>query len=338
MAHLKHEEKELIRLYALGEEFSEQDSLKLQRVLDTVAEARDELDKHRRFKNLMTQGKNHALPAGFIDETMRRVSSKKAPSSSVQDKRFRFPTWVWPSPMPLRLAYLSLVVALLTGYFYLVSPRTIYVAPGEQQSVLLADQTEVIIGSGSSLRVFPSPLRSKRKVILKGEAFFNVQPGEKPFVVETFNTIVTVKGTQFNVRAHPNRINQRTEVSVQEGLVEVVSPELPEKAISLEAGQGTQVHGSKTAPNTKKSVVIEQVINWKSGGFAFENEPLLGILDDLERRFAITISAPAHLHELQSSYFNNAPATADEVLEAICESLNLTYRTTDVGYEVLDSR
>ena len=202
--------------------------------------------------------------------------------------------------------------------------------------MVLADLTEITISSGSSLKLFPSALRSQRKVLLNGEAYFNVMPDEKPFIVETFNSIVTVVGTQFNVRAYPNQFNQKTEVAVQEGFVEVASTDLPEQAVNLAAGQGTEVFGTETAPSAQKPIVIEQVINWQSGGFTFVDEPLIAVLDELERRFAIKITASSHLHELKTNYFIYSPKTVDEVLGAICESLELTYSKGAMGYEVIN--
>ena len=340
MAHLNQEEQDLIRLFALGEELSEQDSQKCKKLLESTEGARDELSKHEKFKGLMTQGKNHVVDSNFVDETMHRISTLRQPplsSTSVKLKeRVRIPAWFWPPAPATRFAFSAFVVMLFIGYFYLFSPKEIMVSPGEQKTMVLADLTEVTISSGSSLKIIPSTFRSERKVVLKGEAFFKVTPDEKPFIVETFNSVVTVVGTQFNVRAYPNQINQKTEVAVQEGVVDVIAIDVAEQTVRLAAGQGTQVHGTESAPQVKKPIAIEQVLNWQSGGFSFVDEPLIAVLDELERRFAIKITAPPHVYELKSYYFDNASRTAEEVLGAICTSLDLTYKKTDLGYEVLD--
>ena len=340
MAHLNQKEKELIRLFALGEELSEQDTKKCQDLIDTIEGARDELNKHDKFKVLMTQGKNRAVDSAFVNETMRRISTMSQPplpsSPTVLSERLRIPAWFSPPAQATRFAFFALIAVLLTGYYFLINPKEIMVPAGEQKTMVLADLTEITISSGSSLKIFPSTFRSQRKVLLKGEAYFNVMPDEKPFIVETFNSIVTVVGTQFNVRAYPNQINQKTEVAVQEGLVEVASTDLPEQAVNLAAGQGTEVYGTESAPSAQKPIVIEHVINWQTGGFTFVDEPLIAVLNELERRFAIKITAPPHLHELKSNYFDNSPRTVDEVLGAICESLDLTYSKEAMGYKVLN--
>ena len=340
MAHLNQKEKELIRLFALGEELSEQDTKKCQDLIETIEGARDELNKHDRFKALMAQGRNHDVEFTFVNETMRRIStmsnSPRPSTPIVSKKRMNIPAWLSLPVQAPRYAFAALIVSLFAGYFYLFSPKEIIVPAGEQKTMVLADLTEVTISSGSSIKIFPSTFRSQRKVLLRGEAYFNVTQDEKPFIVETFNSIVTVVGTQFNVRAYPNQINQKTEVAVQEGLVEVVSTDLPEQAVHLAPGQGTEVYGTESAPSAQKSVVIEQVINWQTGGFTFVDEPLIAVLDELERRFAIKITAPPHLHELKSNYFDNSPGTIDEVLGAICESLDLTYNKGAMGYEVIN--
>ena len=103
MAQLNQKELELIRLYALGEELSEQDTKKCQNLIETSEEARDELNKHDRFKVLMTQGKNHAVDSIFVDETMRRISTISQPpfpsSPTVLSDLLRIPAWLSP-PRP----------------------------------------------------------------------------------------------------------------------------------------------------------------------------------------------------------------------------------------------
>ena len=340
MPHLNQKEKELIRLFALGEKLSEQDTQKCQNLIETIDGAREELSRHNKFKVLMTQRKNHAVDSTFVDETMRRISTISQPplpsSSTVPSERLRIPTWFSPPAQAPRFAFLAVIAVLIIGYYFLINPKEIIVPAGEQKTMVLADLTEVTISSGSSLKIIPSTFRSQRKVLLKGEAYFDVMPDDKPFIVETFNSTITVVGTQFNVRAYPNQISQKTEVAVQEGLVEVAATDLPEKAVHLAAGQGTQVHGTESVPSAQKPIAIEQVINWQTGGFTFVNEPLIAVLDELERRFAIKITAPSHLHALNSSYFDNSPRAVDEVLEAICESLDLTYSKTAMGYEVIN--
>ncbi len=343
MAHLNKQEKDLIRLFALGEQLSEENHHVVQDLLNRVADARDELHKHKRFSQLMAEGKHEVVDAaGFADETMRRIAAAPAPRAAaprhIPQKRFSLPVWIWPQTFAPRLAYFTIIVALGVGYFFLLKPQQIAVPSGEQRVVMLADLTEVTLSSGSSMRVMPTMLRSQRKVLLEGEAYFDVHPDSKPFVVETFNTIVTVLGTEFNVRAHPNTIDQKTEVSVQEGRVAVAAIEQATQTVHLTAGQGTRVRGIASAPEPRQPVAMEQVLNWQSGGFSFDNEPLLAVLEELERRFAVSFSAPSHLHTLQFSYFNNTPAAADEILEAICESLNLKYQKTSQGYKITEYR
>ena len=76
-------------------------------------------------------------------------------------------------------------------------------------------------------------------------------------------------------------------MSVEEGRVEVVATKRPDQMVRLEAGQGTLVQGTESVPEAKQSIEIEQVLNWQSGGFTFVDEPLLSVLNELERRFAV---------------------------------------------------
>lgn len=66
----------------------------------------------------------------------------------------------------------------------------------------LEDGTIVTLNAESELR-FPETFEGdQRKVLLKGEAFFNVAENpDVPFIVETENGLVKVLGTAFNVRS-----------------------------------------------------------------------------------------------------------------------------------------
>ena len=339
MATLKNTDRDILWRYALGEPLSEKDSQQFRRVMDNSKGARDELRRHLSFKELITMGKAHAADPAFVDETLRRISLSRTVREPETPKgldwRTELAAWAWRPHHVSRWAFFCFVILAMLAHHYLVRPQTITVPAGETQTIVLADRSEVTISSGSSLAVFPAYVRSVRKVVLKGEAYFNVKPGSKPFVVKTFNTLVTVKGTRFNVRAHATRFDSKTVVAVHEGLVDVAAPDIPDQIISLTHGEGTEVVGADSAPAANHPIVIEQVLAWKNGGFAFEDEPLIVVLDELARRFGLEFSASTPLLEMRFSYFNDTPASAREVLEAICESLDLQYRRTAQGYEVL---
>jgi transmembrane sensor len=84
----------------------------------------------------------------------------------------------------------------------------------------LPDSSVVRLNKNSRLTVKFSKEYSERKVVLSGEAFFEVtKDPSRPFIVETEKSEIKVLGTSFNVLAIPG--SETTEVEVIEGKVEV---------------------------------------------------------------------------------------------------------------------
>ena len=81
----------------------------------------------------------------------------------------------------------------------------VFEAPyGEKSKMTLADGTVVWLNAGSVLKYSDKFNERNRKVILSGEAYFEVTKKEKAkFTVQTCGYDVVVKGTKFDVSAYP---------------------------------------------------------------------------------------------------------------------------------------
>jgi|GEM_PF-5011928 len=262
MDTLNKSDRELLWLYALGEPLSEQDSQRFLHVMTYSKHASNELRHHLRFKDLMSSGKACAPGTSFADETMRRVSTLN--TSSLYTPRSTPPT---PSAVHNRVdrntsspskrsrnGFFVFVLLVIIGHVYLIRPKTFHAPPGQEHIVILNGTSEAKIQSGSSLVVFPSYLRAKNKVIVKGEAFFDIKPDKKPFVIKTQNAVITVKETQFNVRTHRNPSTPKTLIDVYEGLVNVTATDVPNQIVRLKGGESTQVLGTNSAPEARKPI------------------------------------------------------------------------------------
>src|SRR5699024_8332285 len=89
----------------------------------------------------------------------------------------------------------------------------------------LPDHSVVWLNSGSTLR-YPTVFKKEnRNVMLKGEAYFEVQADkERPFYVNTpAGLSVYVYGTKFNVNAYED--DNSIETVLEKGKVNVVSPD-----------------------------------------------------------------------------------------------------------------
>lgn len=77
--------------------------------------------------------------------------------------------------------------------------------PAGKKSILtLSDGSKIFLNSGSEISYTSGFNDSLRLVRLVGEAYFEVQKENRPFVVETGNTKITVLGTSFNVNQKQN--------------------------------------------------------------------------------------------------------------------------------------
>lgn len=159
------------------------------------------------------------------------------------------------------------------------------VPAGRSFVVILGDGTKVWLNAQSSLR-YPIKFSGKeRKVILEGEAYFEVTKNKKaPFIVETRdNMSVEVLGTSFNVKSY--RDQNDIETVLAEGSVKVNSS----------IGSTTLVPGNKSSydPKTKQIEVTEvdagDYTSWRNGRFVFRGERIEDIFKQLARWYGISV-------------------------------------------------
>jgi len=105
-------------------------------------------------------------------------------------------------------------------------------------------------------------------------------------------------------------------------------------AVVLEPGQTTSVIADSAA--APRSASIDRVLAWRSGGLAFVDQRLGSVFKTIERRFDVDVEPldPAIRNRLLT-YLNPFPESAEEVISDICHTLDLRYRRTANGYEIL---
>jgi hypothetical protein len=145
---------------------------------------------------------------------------------------------------------------------------------GGTYQLVLPDGTKVWLNAASSLK-FPATFEKERKVILKGEAYFEVTANAKqPFKVETSSQLVEVLGTHFNINAYENEATAKT--TLLQGSIRVGT-------ILLKPGE--QAAGTVKITD----VNIDEIMGWKNGYFVFENEQLPSIMRKISRWYDVDI-------------------------------------------------
>ena len=239
-----------------------------------------------------------------------------------------------PAARPARRARWAagvLAGVALAAVVWLAVPATYEAAPGETATVALPDGSEAVLNSGTALEWSRWPVGARR-VALAGEAFFEVVPGEAPFVVQTADANVTVLGTAFNVRAWP--AEGETAVAVAEGRVRVAPAGA--EAVVLGAGEGASAGAGGAVP---AAVDAERAAGWRTGALTFEDRPLADVLAEVARRYdtAIAPGPGAPLGVRVSAHYGQRPAL-EALLGDLGAAAGVRFEAHGAGYQALPAR
>jgi len=187
-----------------------------------------------------------------------------------------------------RFAYVIAAVLMLTllsqpAYLWLTTESFI-TDRGEQISFNLPDDSKIRLNAESEL-TFRSLFNEKsRLVTLSGEAYFDVQSGSHPFIIQHQDIFIRVVGTQFNVRTIENEIG----VTVNEGIVLVSNDQTNDRPVHITKGQFISF-SKKESPGTPQAIGHDQYPGWIYNKFIFDQENLSVVCKEIERKFDVDI-------------------------------------------------
>jgi transmembrane sensor len=189
----------------------------------------------------------------------------------------------------------------------------------------LPDGTTGWLNSNSSVKYYGN-FNVDRKIILKGEAFFDVSADKsRPFLVNTNEIVVKALGTRFNIASYDNENN--VEVVLEEGKLQFNNKEMNK---SHTMNSNDLVIYNKTLKNISTEVVDpKKYISWTEGKLIFRNDPLDVIARRLERWYDIDIKINGSLHEdfrLRATFIDE---DLEEVLGLLKRSLPIEYKIED---------
>lgn len=182
--------------------------------------------------------------------------------------------------------------------------------------VELPDASTATLSPSSELTYDESTWGSERNLNLKGEAFFDVEKGNK-FVVKTDKLIITVLGTSFNIDAKDDKEN----VTCITGKVKVTSI-LSQESVIIAPNEQAIITESGIV---KKSNSNRVFIPWMEESIVFDAAPLSDVFKDLEVAYEVKIEYPMEIaNQLINAKFKKG--TLAESLYNITWPNNLTYR------------
>ncbi len=185
----------------------------------------------------------------------------------------------------------------------------------------LSDGSVVSLNQYSTLK-YPTTFSSEnRKVILTGEAFFEVAENRaKPFIIEAGATNIKVLGTSFNV----NSANQEhIEVTVASGKVQFYSKEDDKEMVVLEKGEKGLFENNVVR---KDKNTDPNFLSWKTGILEFKNQTLSSIFATTYHHYGIKILIDPSSdisHCKYTSEFDNQSIEA--ILKEIADYFGFTY-------------
>ncbi|WP_142783556.1 FecR family protein [Changchengzhania lutea] len=217
----------------------------------------------------------------------------------------------WINPF-LKIA--SIIVVALGVYFtFFFNTTTIVETLASQKTrVELPDRSEVELNVLSSIEYNTRNWDKNRILTLNGEAYFKVAKG-KTFDVKTSSGIVTVVGTQFNVKQRKDYF----EVKCFEGIVKVVSDTIVRQLL---AGDIYLILDGKFS-NGKTLVASPK---WTNNMSEFNAIPIKEVLSELERQYNIEVTFKnIDVNRLFTGGFPHD--NLEEALIGITQPMNMTY-------------
>jgi transmembrane sensor len=265
----------------------------------------------------------------------RRPKRKSAAYAFERRERF-----TWSSPA-LRVA--AAIVALAAGSTMVwrvrtnegrdttvAAARTYETAPGQRDSVVLADGTGVLLGPGSSLRIETGFGDRRRDVHLDGEALFDVRHDDaRPFVVHTSTVMIHDLGTTFTVRT-TNGTNGTTTVAVTQGSVRIAYDlRSSDSGVVLRAGdRGTAV--ANQSFTVDRGVPLADELAFTRGQLVFRDTPLPAVAASLRRWYGMNV-------RITDSSLNTRTLTASFNEEPVAEVLKVIGLALDTPVQQQDS-
>ena len=187
------------------------------------------------------------------------------------------PKLVWAVAAALVLTFISPIV------YNVYTTISIDVERAQFKNVTLADGSTVKINAESELSYKKGLGKDHRNVILSGEAYFDVEKGDIPFIVEFGSASVEVLGTEFNIHTRGTDIN----VSVLEGIVKVSGTE-DKQDIVLTAGQKVNfIQGFN--PGTPEKIDHKKYPGWIYNRLILDQTNLRAVCKEIERKFDVKI-------------------------------------------------
>lgn len=226
-------------------------------------------------------------------------------------------------PLILKAAAIVLISLSVSLWWYAGSSDFIEIENGfgKRLAVTLPDQSTVLLNGNSKLKYSNNWAEgTTREVWIEGEGFFSIvhTKDHQKFIVHTDNQLqVEVLGTKFNMKAR----DQMSEVMLMEGAVRLdLGEKVDGRQVILKPGELAVV---KDETISKQVVKQRKYTSWIDNKLFFEHTPLSELAVILRNTYGLTVRFDNLDLEKRELSGEISSATADDVLYAIAETLDL---------------
>ena len=275
----------------------------------------------------MSNAKKHKDQDGFDELTNNLFDEAKIPFElSKEDAWKQMETRLNLNEQPLKtrsinykwIFGIAATIILLVGIFSVLRfyTTTVISPPGQHLTANLPDGSTVHLNAGSTLSYKPFWWNYSRTVKFEGEAFFEVQKGEK-FSVVSGIARTEVLGTSFNIYSR----NNQYKVSCQSGKVKVISKNKDEGILSPGYEAKLSLDGKVVIYKSKDA---KSSISWMDNKFIFTAVPLHRVFEEIERQYDVKIKIPDGITYSYTGYFTK-DRSVDEVIGLVCKPFGLNF-------------
>lgn len=285
--------------------------------------AEDALNTEKHWKGLKMMDDNKEIN---VDQAWERLYSRMNENSIVNELPVikNIPRGI---PLLRIAATLLILVSIGSGLIYLNNKGifgglTTINTGSEKQNVKvgLPDGSTVYLNRNTKISYYKDTQKHGRKVILSGEAFFDITPDEaNPFSVDAGNAEIKVLGTSFNVITIND--NSEVEVFVQTGKV-ILTDNSGSQNLVLDPGYIGKVSPGQTE---KKLNTNPNYLSWNTGRLVYTGQELGIVFSDLTKVYGIEIytdDATILEHSITSTFENQSHET---IILVICTTFNLSF-------------
>ena len=228
------------------------------------------------------------------EKTLQKTNTETTKQRSLSGRnRFR---WVAAAAIFITLGVVGWLVTQNSQNEWL----TKQVAIKQATPLVLADGSKVWLNKNSQLRYPKEFGKSERKVILQGEAFFDIAKNPaKPFLIESGKTTTKVLGTSFNVNANKN--GGEIKVDVVTGKVAFFATQSPKNTLLLTKNQ-QGVYNRSDNKLTKNTNYDVNDLAWKTGLMVFKQAKVSEVIKVMSGYYGVNF-------KLENAQLNNCEVT-----------------------------